>query len=92
MRNPENWKANKAKQARNSGAPGKTKGGTPINQKVMSLGCANCRFKCHESIGYKDRLQLFNEFYGIGNRTGQCNFLDRLITVAEPSKILDDGS
>ncbi|KAL7299120.1 hypothetical protein TKK_0008201 [Trichogramma kaykai] len=85
-RNPENQATKRAKILRNSGKAGLNEHGLRIQKKIMGVGCACCRFKCINRIGYNDRKKMFDEFWALKDRTRQWDYLDKYIRVRRRKK------
>jgi hypothetical protein len=77
---PENWERNKLKKNRHTGKSYTTHYGKMFSEKKMKSGCGmKCRYKCHEKISNEDRLALFENYWRIGDKSRQREFLARCI-------------
>ncbi|CAH0767778.1 unnamed protein product [Bemisia tabaci] len=79
FRNPEEWKRNKLRKARNEG-----KEYVDRNMKVHAAKrCGefihNCRFHCNQNVPETVRQQIFTEFWSLGDWNIQTSYLCQLV-------------
>lgn len=87
MSNPKNWKKNKAKEALNKGLEHCNVKGVLIPARKMGPGCkATCRFKCHQRLSIENRQRLFSDYWKLGDKTRQFDFLRGQIILKEPKE------
>lgn len=87
VRNPANWKRNKAKLAINTGQEHLTAKGNLMRARKLGAGCKqSCRFKCHSHVSEEQRKKIFDQYWGIGDHTRQFEFISKHISISKPSK------
>lgn len=75
------WKKNKAKFLRNQGKEYINVNGEFQQKKELKKGCGDfCRMKCTQRISEENRMQIFQNFYKIGNQNLQWAYISNLIT------------
>lgn len=80
-------KQDRAKFALNRGLQHYNVQGKLIKAKKMRAGCSPslCRFKCHSKIGDAERQEIFNRFWGLGDKSLQLHSLMSMIRVGSPT-------
>ncbi|XP_003424678.1 uncharacterized protein LOC100680066 isoform X2 [Nasonia vitripennis] len=74
-----------AKKAKYCGTNDKRADGNPLSKREMGPGCdSSCRFKCQTKVTYEERVQLFEEFWNIGNHSLQWRYIDKMLHWSEP--------
>ncbi|XP_022823697.1 uncharacterized protein LOC111362445 isoform X3 [Spodoptera litura] len=84
-RQPEKWQKNVKKSLKNSGESYQTVKGNTIPAKKLKPPCStDCRLKCTEKINEEKRLNIFNDFWGIGDLGRQRYFVASCMGVVKP--------
>lgn len=81
-RNIDKWKTTVAKKAKNSEMPCVSVRETPIDTKIMGIGCANYRFKCQSKITVEERKILFKEFWDLKDHSRLWDYIVRSTSMA----------
>lgn len=87
---PENWKKNAAKKARVLGTAHGTTYENFIPERKIGPACTNCRFHCGTKITALERLNLFKEYWSLGDHTRQWDYIDKLIEVDKETSNSDE--
>ena len=93
-RDETTWKRNILKRAKTEGKEYCNAKGRRIPAKSIGPGCdEKCRQKCHNNISETQRLQIFREYYGLGNRDQQGEFILKTLQKVPKKQCLNtDGS
>ncbi|CAH0553143.1 unnamed protein product [Brassicogethes aeneus] len=87
LRNPDNWRKNKAKALRNNGKKyiSVSKKQRTFNERVMQLACGEkCKLQCSQKISEEERQTIFNEYWKLGDLQRQRDFLATNMTLVSP--------
>lgn len=85
--NPENWKRNKRKLAKNKGQSYVASNGKFIGAKQMKMGCGVvCRMQCCKKVSEQIRLKNFSHFYQLADIAKQRKFLFDHMKTYEPKR------
>lgn len=77
IRRPTEWKQNVKKMKVNHGESYTTKSGTIKRRKTVQPGCEEkCKLKCTTNVDETTRKQIFTEFYALGDKNHQRNFIN----------------
>ena len=88
---PDMWKKNINKKARNSGQKYTSSTGKDVPAcKMQNSGC-RCRYKCASSVAEDIRQKIFNEYWGTTSRERQWDFIASL-TKEEAPKFMRQGT
>lgn len=85
-RNPENWSRNIQKVKINSGAEYVSRLGKVHKAKQLKAPCNNCIFQCNEKINIESRQLLLQNFYLLGDKTRQRDFVSKCMTSISPKQ------
>lgn len=85
MRKREEWKRLQAKRKRNSGKEYEGRKGELHVAKQVKHYPHTCRYEC-KNISENDRLNVFKEFWDLGNWNLQTSFLQSCIGVSAPHR------
>ena len=78
QRNPELWKKNLKKRARQTGQAYITDTGREVPARKIREGCgSSCRLKCHENFDQESREDLFQTFWGLEDKGQQRLYIAR---------------
>ncbi|KAK3786283.1 hypothetical protein RRG08_018168 [Elysia crispata] len=78
QRNPELWKKNLKKRARQTGQAYVTDTGREVPARRIREGCgSSCRLKCHENFDQESREDLFQTFWGLEDKGQQRLYIAR---------------
>ncbi|XP_072384253.1 uncharacterized protein [Diabrotica undecimpunctata] len=97
-RQEDNWQKNVVKKLRNSGKSYQTlKAKKNIPERTLKPSCREkCAFKCRLNITEERRLQLFKEYWDLGNIEKQWSFIANSVEAVIPKyrhvKIDADGN
>ncbi|XP_028136093.2 uncharacterized protein LOC126892938 [Diabrotica virgifera virgifera] len=85
-RNPDNWRRNRIKKLRNSGKAYVNWKSKQVSERIMKPPCpTTCRLKCQTKFQEKHRVQIFQDFWKLGDINYQREFVLRNLTV-KPTK------
>ncbi|XP_026724763.1 uncharacterized protein LOC113491796 [Trichoplusia ni] len=86
--NPEIWKINAERIKRNLGLQFINRAGTVRKAKQLKPPCKEtCAKRCWESLTENDRIQLFTEFWGLGDPKLQLQYLSDNIEKLEKKRL-----
>ena len=94
-RNPENWKRNKVKVAREKGHSYVDSAGKTVPEKTSACGknlCSSgCRFKCNEHVSDENRSIIFEKYHEL---TGDAQnvYLFGCMIVKNPQRVCTEAS
>lgn len=84
-RQPEKWQKHVKKSLTNTRKSYQTLKGRKIPAKKLKTPCStNCRLKCTENFIEEKRLNIFNDFWGIGDLERQRYFVANCLEVVKP--------
>lgn len=85
--NPSTWRRTISKKALDRGLEHINAKGQPVKARKLGPNCGPlCRFKCSSRLSEDTRLSIFNTFWGIGNHTGQWEFISRHCELYQPKQ------
>ena len=85
-RNPDSWKQNKAKKARNSGEEYQSRNtGRTVPARRVGNPCS-CQKQCFDVIGMDAINAIHSEFWDTGDHTLQTAFIQQHTTVEAPER------
>lgn len=89
-RNPAAWLVNIHRERLNAGKEYTTKSGKIKRAKAVQPGCDDtCRKKCSTKLTGDQRQVIFNDFWAIGNRSRQWDYLSRIIQIQKKKTCRD---
>ena len=83
-RNESNWKRSITKRLRNSGDEYYTKCGKLVVKRCVQQSCGNCRLKCSSNISSTERTVIFNNYWKLGDKNRQNDFITSHVDVLPP--------
>lgn len=82
---PQNWKKEKAKRQRNSGLSYKSATGKIVEARKIGPPCSDkCRLSCSNKVAQDDRVQLFKDFWKLGELQRQRDYLTSCVDQVVP--------
>lgn len=85
VRQPENWKRERAKKLRNEGQKYVSRNNKLHENRCMREHIHQCRYNCNTQISDENRQTIFNDFWKLGSWELQTSFLNGAIEL-EPVK------
>lgn len=86
-RNPDNWKRNIKKLAKNKGEEYVSESGSIVKSKVLKAPCVNCRYSCSSNISLEIREKIRTKFWEMGDKNRQREFIVRHAVQVSPKNI-----
>lgn len=89
LRNEEKWKRNIKKVKVNTGNEYITKSNRKIPKKSVKKACCddkNCQYQCNSLVSQDTRSLIFKNFYELGNKEKQREFIARCMKKIEPKQ------
>lgn len=84
QRNPDLWKKNVRKKARQTGQAYVTDAGKKVPARKIREGCnSTCRLGCHNSFDLVSREDLFQTFWGLEDKNQQRQYIARHVIKCE---------
>ena len=88
---PDMWKKNINKKARNSGQKYTSSTGEDVPARKMKNNECSCRYKCASSVAEDIRQKIFKEYWGTASRERQWDFIASM-TKEEAPKFMRQGT
>lgn len=86
-RNPDNWKRNIKKLAKNKGEEYVSESGSIVKSKVLKAPCVNCRYSCSSNISLEIREKIRTKFWEMGDKNRQREFVVRHAVQVQPKNV-----
>ncbi|KAL5246048.1 hypothetical protein ACI65C_013456 [Semiaphis heraclei] len=83
-KNPEKWKRNIKKLAKNRGEEYKSASGLIVKAKSLKPPCENCRYKCSSILNLEIRNKIKAKFWEMGDKVRQREFIVRHVVPVLP--------